>query len=358
MTITSKFYTGAVNNIQWAEGLRAASYRYVVSDDAGTGTGFKVAINAGITRGFTIAAGVASGGGITDINDATLTGAPYAVPFNAADRWWLIGLRRVWGATKATSVDWISAGTTKVMPVRPMVPGIEDFQPLALAFVPAGGGAITILADLRALGGNSGHLTIFDPLAKDYLNQVGTRLLEVRSTANGGTLIHDRTVNSAGAVVWESRPRGGAYACRLTRTTAQSISDSVATTVSWTSTVYDYGDMHDPAVNSGNRIFFPVAGVYHIGAAAQFASAVYERSEILIRLNGTTTIAFRRWQGNAFTVSQLIGVETSYEFAAGDYIEVRVEQKSGGSRNLDSIANSPTAANYSPVFYATLIRPS
>lgn len=179
MAITSKFYTGPVNNTTWASGTRALPYRYMVRSI----NDFQVQINGAITRGFTVTTGVAAGGGIEDTNDATITGAAQALPLNATDRWWMIGLRRIWGATKATTVDWIAGSNVEAIPVRPSTPGIEDFQPLALAFVPANGTAITILRDLRVVADNGGVMIAFSDLVRDFMDAPGTVLRIVGATA-------------------------------------------------------------------------------------------------------------------------------------------------------------------------------
>lgn len=197
MTITSRFYTGPVNNVNWASGTRSLGYRYMVRtiDD------FKVTVNGAVTRGFSVSAGVAAGGGIEDTNDAPILGAPQALPLNATDRWWLIGLRRTWGATKATAVDWVAGTASEAIPVRPETPGTEDFQPLALAFVPANGAAITVIRDLRVVADNGGTMIAFSDLVRDFVNSPGTQLRIVQST---GTVEWTRHYTTAMALAWSS----------------------------------------------------------------------------------------------------------------------------------------------------------
>lgn len=197
MAITSKFYTGPVNNVNWASGTRALGYRYMVRsiDD------FKVTINGTVTRGFSVAPGVAAGGGVEDTNGAVMSDVSQTLPLNATDRWWLIGLRRIWGATKATTVSWVAGTSTEALPVRPETPGIEDFQPLALAFVPANGTAITILRDLRVVADNGGSMIAFSDLVRDYLNTPGTQLRVVQAT---GTVEWTRHYTTGLALTWSS----------------------------------------------------------------------------------------------------------------------------------------------------------
>lgn len=197
MTITSRFYTGPVNNVNWASGTRALGYRYMVRtiDD------FKVTVNGPVTRGFSVSAGVAAGGGVEDTNDAPILGAAQALPLNATDRWWLVGLRRTWGATKATTVDWIAGTSAEAIPVRPESPGVEDFQPLALAFVPGNGAAITVIRDLRVVADNGGTMIAFSDLVRDFVNTPGTQLRIVQST---GTVEWTRHYTTGMALAWSS----------------------------------------------------------------------------------------------------------------------------------------------------------
>lgn len=198
MTITSKFFTGYVNNIDWANGIRAARSRYMVN---GTGD-FKVSTNGAVARGYSVAAGTASGGGILTTSDAVESGAGYALPFNAAERWHLIGISRVWGGTNTSVITSIIGSASKAIPTRPTTPGVDDFQPLALARVAAGGASIAELVDLRAVGGGDGQLSVFDAMAKDYLTLVGMRLHHERAWADGGPILYERIVGTGGSATW------------------------------------------------------------------------------------------------------------------------------------------------------------
>lgn len=345
MTITSKFYTGAVNNIDWALGMRGTAHRYAVQDHDGTGTSFKVAINGSITRGYTVAAGVASGGGITDINDATLTGASFALPFNATDRWWLIGLKRTWGGTLATVVDYIAGTSTKAIPSRPSTPGTQDFQPLALAFVPAGGGAITQMVDLRAISNGAGPLVAVDDMVKDYLNAVGTQLL-----INGTRWTRDLKADKV-TPRWSSSKA----ACRVTRTTNLSIPFNTTTTVGFTDEVYDYDGMHDNVTNN-SRVTIQTAGIYHLVFTGELGGATptdYGQIRVSIMRNGGNDIILDQVNpiDAASSLPQRLNISTAFELSEGDYVEVRIFQTNDSSANRFLV---PTA-DYSPMFTVTRI---
>lgn len=341
MTITSRFYTGPVNNVNWASGTRSLGYRYMVRtiDD------FKVTVNGAVTRGFSVSAGVAAGGGIEDTNDAPILGAPQALPLNATDRWWLIGLRRTWGATKATAVDWIAGTSAEAIPVRPETPGTEDFQPLALAFVPASGTAITTLRDLRVIADNGGTMLAFSDLVRDYINTPGTML---RITQSTGTVDWMRHYDASSALVWSSVDTT-LRACRVSRSTSLAITNGVDTTVDFTSEQDDPAGMHSNTVNP-SRITIPVAGWYTIGFSGQLASAsTYTVVMASIMLNTSTLIGRLMVPGTSIAVPQRIMVSTVAHFDVGDYVETAVYQTSGASRTLELNGDA------SPAFWAARI---
>lgn len=173
MALTSKFYTGPVNNVQWASGVRRLGYRYIVHgyDD------MRPSPSGAMVRGVSFQPGNATGGGITDNNDATEV---ISLASHASGRWHLAGIRRVWGATNASSFSSIIGTGTKQLPSRPTTAGTEDFQPIALCWVPAGGAAVTQVVDLRLISDSSGIMVAADPDAGDlirgFMSSVGTQL--------------------------------------------------------------------------------------------------------------------------------------------------------------------------------------
>jgi hypothetical protein len=173
MAITSKFYTGPVNNIDWATGTRRLGYRYVFHgpDD------MRPAISGAMARGISFQSGVVSGSGVVDTNDDEEV---ISLDAHASDRWHLVGVRRTWGATNASDFDSIIGTAVRQLPSRPTTPGTEDFPPIALAFVPAGGAAVTELIDLRLVSDNSGILVAVSEaggdLIRGFMATAGTQL--------------------------------------------------------------------------------------------------------------------------------------------------------------------------------------
>jgi hypothetical protein len=175
VTITSKFYTGPVNGIAWSQGTGMLGYRYAVG---GPGD-FLVTKNAAAVRGVSIAAGDAYGGGIWDNSNAPEL---LELPYNAANRWHLVGLDRVWGATKATTPDSITGTATQQIPSRPDDPGAEDVHPLALCFVAGDSAEVSQIIDLRVFADNSGVLFANSDLVRSFMDGVGTRIRIADST--------------------------------------------------------------------------------------------------------------------------------------------------------------------------------
>jgi hypothetical protein len=194
MTITSKFYTGPVNNVDWAEGTALLGYRYAV----GGTSDFIVTKNASAVRGVSIASGEAGGGGIYDVSDAT---EPLELPYNAANRWHLVGLNRVW-ATEETTPDSIEGTAVQQIPTRPNVRGVEDFHPLALCYVAGDSAEVSQIIDLRVIAYNGGVLVANSDLVRSFMNRVGTQIRIIDS--NGWVLEWTRII-VGGSASWVSR---------------------------------------------------------------------------------------------------------------------------------------------------------
>lgn len=132
-------------------------------------------------------------------------------------------------------------------------------------------------------------------------------------------------------------------ACRVNRTTDQSINDSSGTIVLFTAERFDTASMHSTVSNTG-RITFPVAGIYLVEFNGLLqAAADYSEIWFMIRLNGATDIA-RQMIGTVADSTSNIGLSLStlYKFAANDYVEVLVfhDNSANAARNvLGSIGN-------------------
>lgn len=138
-------------------------------------------------------------------------------------------------------------------------------------------------------------------------------------------------------------------ACRVRRTTAQSINNNTETAITFDAERYDTDGMHSTSSNT-SRITINTAGIYTIGATLELAAATdYSRWYVTIKLNATTYLAL--WQdqdpGTA-NGGRNVTITTDYKFAAADYVELYVLQQNGAAaaRNINS------SAAFSPEFYA------
>lgn len=126
--------------------------------------------------------------------------------------------------------------------------------------------------------------------------------------------------------------------CRVTRATSQSINNATDTAVTFTTEAYDVGPMHDNGVNP-SRLTAPAGGggIYMVGAFFQMANLTGGRAAAWLRVNSSTDIAISvnappSGTGPADVLSAGINL------AAGDYVELIVNQNSGGA-----IALTPAA---------------
>lgn len=135
--------------------------------------------------------------------------------------------------------------------------------------------------------------------------------------------------------------------CRVYSDTNVSIANNDTTqVVTFNQERYDPHGMHDVSTNN-SRITFPADGTYAVGGNFQFAANATGRRQLGIRLNGTTLLAVEEYSGAvSATVPCNMGIYTEYEFAAGDYVEIRAFQTSGGALNVSAVGN------FSPEFFA------
>lgn len=136
-------------------------------------------------------------------------------------------------------------------------------------------------------------------------------------------------------------------ACRVFHNANQSIAVSaVSQILAFNSERYDTSTMHDPAANT--KITIPTAGLYLVTAGVEFASNATGYRQIELLVGGATFIGIdNRTAVNGDTTK--LNIATVYKFTAGQYIEVRALQNSGGALNVTNFGQS------SPEFSATWV---
>ncbi|MGZ4659699.1 MAG: hypothetical protein ACXVYB_00300 [Arthrobacter sp.] len=191
MAITSIGYDGTVSEADWTKLIGWASmaaYGVIGRGD------WKVTAHATLSLGVSIAAGDGWGQGVYDSSSSTVSLAGASI--SSGSRWDMVVARRNWsGVGGSTSFAMITGTSSQSLPTRNTNPGTLDDQPIALVQFSAGQSAATAIIDLRVWSGNGGGMYAASPLAKDYNNQVGSRLV-----INGDDWVS--TINSSGNQAW------------------------------------------------------------------------------------------------------------------------------------------------------------
>lgn len=157
-----------------------------------------------------------------------------------------------------------------------------------------------------------------------------------------GTAVRDALVWVAG----DSASGGSKPMCRVYNSANLSIATATQTVLTFNSERYDVGGCHSTSSNT-SRLTVPsgAGGVYAIGGVASFAANATGIRNVSILLNGATVIDGHDATSVSASGPHTISVSTQYKLAAGDYVELRVYQTSGGLLDVSA------ASNYSPEFY-------
>lgn len=145
-------------------------------------------------------------------------------------------------------------------------------------------------------------------------------------------------------------------AVHVTRNTGdQLIANNTQTTLGFTAERYDTANMHSNTSNTG-RLTAPVDGIYAVNASfvwgIQGAFPSGERS-VILRKNGTIEVAAdQRDADTAPAGGVTVNLTIMLRLAAGDFIEARVFQDSGGTRDIRDLGGES-----SPEFSMTWLAP-
>ncbi len=128
--------------------------------------------------------------------------------------------------------------------------------------------------------------------------------------------------------------------CRVYTTSATTINNASATTISFNTEVYDLSAPGMWAGGSPTRLTAPIAGVYHVtGGWCWVFSTVLGRRYAQLRSNGTDRFARDERAGDGFGTSVCHNLSADVLLAAGGYVELVVYQESTGSASLDKQNN-------------------
>jgi len=137
---------------------------------------------------------------------------------------------------------------------------------------------------------------------------------------------------AAGVPSWATPSSGAAsfVGCRVTNSIDQSISNSVRTTVTFDTETFDTNGFHDTSTLTG-RMTIPSgkAGKYLVTAGVTFATSGTGYRELYLFKNGS--FYSQVFYSPSATGSSGNAIPDLVSLAVGDYIDIRVEQGSGGS---------------------------
>lgn len=134
---------------------------------------------------------------------------------------------------------------------------------------------------------------------------------------------------------------------RVYNSGAISVAQATPTLLTFDSERYDNDTIHDNVTNPG-RLTCRTAGKYHIFGSAGFASLGNPaESQLRIQLNGATLIDVQsNFQDGIYKLSDFISIDTIYNLAINDYVELLAYNFNSGGVARNVIA----AGNYSPEF--------
>ena len=132
---------------------------------------------------------------------------------------------------------------------------------------------------------------------------------------------------------------------RVTRTAVMAITTGTLTAVAFDSENFDANSLHDTVTNN-SRLTCGTAGKYWVHGKVRFDANATGYREAWLKLNNTTfqahsgSILPAAFNGNFATCE----VWSTISLNVGDYVELFVQQTSGGNLNLLQ------ASNYEPIF--------
>lgn len=134
---------------------------------------------------------------------------------------------------------------------------------------------------------------------------------------------------------------GDVPAASVERTTTQSIGTGSATAVSFGAELFDHGGCW--VIGSPTRLTAPVAGVYSVSAAVEFAANATGNRQVHIYTNGSEHSRITVPSVGAGLATR-VSHNAIVQLAAAEYVEVFVFQDSGGNLNITNGANMPNLA--------------
>lgn len=201
---------------------------------------------------------------------------------------------------------------------------------------------VTYAPFLRQSSTGGGYDTVQDEGAaltqRQIIDFAGAGVTAIDDAANSRTLV---TIPGGGA--------GSDISCRLTNSTPITLTSTVRQSLTFDTEIFDTDSMHSTTVNP-ERITINTTGKYIVGGEALFTANAVGRRDLGIQVNSLGAFVVEVADTNAGAgINQGMTCETLINLTAGDWIDLRARQDSGG--NLDVISQS----FYSPIFYAVKV---
>jgi hypothetical protein len=124
-------------------------------------------------------------------------------------------------------------------------------------------------------------------------------------------------------------------AARVAGAGSQAVARQVLASVNFPIEDYDTADLHSTSANT-SRLTAPVAGIYRVSANLVWESDPTGQRELIFELNPTSPLSHHvpAYISAPATAGDMQQLSTEIKLAAGDFVEVRVLQSSGGSLNV------------------------
>ncbi len=130
---------------------------------------------------------------------------------------------------------------------------------------------------------------------------------------------------------------------RLHKTSTQSINNSTDTALTWGSEDADPWALHSTSSNTSRlTVTAPLAGVFSVRAVIEFASNATGFRRVDLRKNGSSTPLCITSAGAVNGASTVVQAESMVQMVSGDYLEVFVQQSSGGALNVSATTEATT----------------
>jgi len=230
----------------------------------------------------------------------------------AANVTWTVAIANwgTWQTTQTEAFDALSPNTTKGDII--VNNGTDDIRRAV------GTNWQVLIADSAESDGVKwGNDIIWKSANTDALNSATTTVNI--SSATAPTTWQVLTATGWTAATWQTPAWGSTdISCRVKQAVTQNIW-STLTAIIFDAETFDTDTMHDNATNN-TRITFTTAGKYQINAAVTTDGNSANR--IQIRLNWTTVIGAIGWANWWASTQNGSDLNTIYDFAASDYIEV------------------------------------